>query len=101
MPPEIASKLWYFSLGVFGSLAIELVKILKTYQTGKPLPDEYRLKGYWATRIGLALTGGFMAVIYDVHTNILAVHIGLATPAILENLAKNPPGPARQTRSRS
>ena len=47
--------------------------------------------GFWIVRCILALIGGGLAVAYGVVSDIVAVHIGASTPAIIGMFAKEPP----------
>jgi hypothetical protein len=40
----------------------------------------------------LAVIAGVLVVAYKIDNPVLAFHIGAATPAIIENFAKKPPG---------
>jgi hypothetical protein len=80
-----------FLFGVIGASAVELLKILSYYETGRQFPLRYKRKGFWFARVILVMVGGAVAVAHDVPTAILAIHIGAATPAIIQTFARKPP----------
>ena len=80
-----------FLFGIAGSAAIEVLKILSIYESGRQFPARYKKKGFWFVRALLALIGGLLAWAYGVQSTILAFHIGAATPVILENLSRSRP----------
>jgi hypothetical protein len=80
-----------FLFGALGSVSVEVIKILSYYQTGGTFPKRYQSKGYWVTRVLLVFIGGALAVAYGVQSDIVAVHVGASTPAIIGTFAKEPP----------
>lgn len=83
--------LYIFLFGMLGSVAVELVKLLSLYEAGKSsLPARYRKWRFWIVRVLIAVTGGLLALAHNVQTPILAVHIGAATPVIIESFARRP-----------
>lgn len=83
-----------FLFGVVGSIAVEVLRVIRVYETGRRMPARYHRWGYWVMRSLLATTGGILAVAYAVKSDILAFHIGASAPAILATLARTPPGEA-------
>ncbi len=77
--------------GFMGNSAVEILKILSYYNAGGVFPKRYGKWGFWLSRVLLALIGGGLAVAYGVGSDIVAVHIGASTPAIIGMFAKNPP----------
>lgn len=80
-----------FLLGVFGSVAVEVLHVVSVYEAGKPLPSRYRRPGFWVARSLIALFAGVLAVAYDVRSPILAIHVGASTPIIIETFTRKPP----------
>jgi hypothetical protein len=78
-----------FLWGCVGSLAVEIVKIHWLYGTARRLPARYGSPVFWIARSLLALTGGGLAVAYRIETPVLALHLGAATPLIIQALAQN------------
>jgi len=72
-----------FLFGALGSVLIELIDILAYFRRGA-LPDRYHRILFWVSRIGLVAGSGFIAYAHDVQTKILAVHLGVATPLIVQ-----------------
>jgi hypothetical protein len=80
-----------FLFGVFGSLSVELVNIYRMYDNEKALPVRYKKLGFWIVRILLSLVGGGLVLAYNITIPILAIHIGAATPLIIQQLARTAP----------
>ena len=78
-----------FLWGFMGSLAVEIVQIHCLLGASRKLPLRYTKPIYWLTRLLLALTAGSLAVAYDTKTPVLALHVGAATPLIVQALAQN------------
>lgn len=78
-----------FFWGLVGSLAVEIVKIHWLYGASRRLPLRYRDPVFWIARSLLALTGGGLAVAYRIETPVLALHLGAATPLIVQALSQN------------
>jgi hypothetical protein len=83
------SPLVTFAWGFAGSVAVEVVTLLRFYYADPVrLPPRYRRWGFWVTRLTLALLGGALAVGYEIDQAILAFNIGAATPLIITSLAR-------------
>ena len=85
-----------FFCGILGGLGGELIHWASLYRQNVAAPYARKI-GYWLVTVGLIATGGAMAVVYfgSSAQAIVAVHIGAATPLILQKLvalAPNPPG---------
>lgn len=78
-----------FLWGFLGSLAVEIVRIHFLLGASRKLPLRYSNPGYWIARLLLALTAGSLAVAYDIKTPVLALHVGAATPLIVQALARH------------
>lgn len=78
-----------FLWGFVGSLAVEIVKIHLLLGASRRLPLRYLKPVFWIARVLLALTAGGLAVAYDIETPVLALHVGAATPLIVQALAQN------------
>jgi hypothetical protein len=78
-----------FLWGFMGSLAVEIVKIHYLLGTSRKLPLRYTRPIYWIARLLLALTAGGLAVAYDIKTPVLALHVGAATPLIVQALGQH------------
>ncbi len=83
------SSLQQFLWGFVGSLSVEIVQIHSLFDTSQKLPHRYSKPIYWIARLLLALTAGSLAVAYDIKTPVLALHVGAATPLIVQALAQN------------
>lgn len=79
-----------FLLGLFGSLAVEVVAVVRTYERGRTLSVRYQRPVYLLSRLLLAGAGGVLAWAYHVNNDILAVHIGASTPLLLEQMVRDP-----------
>lgn len=78
-----------FLWGLVGSMAVEVVKIHWLFGAARRLPVRYSDPVFWIARSLLALTGGGLAVAYRIETPVLALHLGAATPLIVQALAQN------------
>lgn len=78
-----------FLWGFVGSLSVEIVKIHLLLGASRRLPLRYLKPVFWIARLLLALTAGGLAVAYDIETPVLALHVGAATPLIVQALAQN------------
>ena len=85
-----------FLFGFLGSVAVEVVRVVRVYEEGRAFPARYRNRGFWVVRGVLALIGGCLAVAYRVPSDILALHVGASTPIITETFARTPPGENRR-----
>ena len=81
-----------FGWGVFGSVAIEAATLagVKTSERWS-LPEHYKSFNFWCVRAVLAIFSGGLAVAHGATTPLLCIHIGAATPLILQTFAKNAP----------
>lgn len=78
-----------FLCGFGGSVAVELVALLRVYER-EPilLPPRYKRLDYYVVRGCLAIVAGLFAVAYGVYDRpILAVNIGASAPLIFQALA--------------
>lgn len=78
-----------FLWGFVGSLAVEIVKIHLLLGASRRLPLRYLKPVFWIARLLLAVTAGGLAVAYGIETPVLALHVGAATPLIVQALAQN------------
>jgi hypothetical protein len=83
------SILQQFLWGFVGSLSVEIVKIHCLFGASLKLPHRYSKPIYWIARLLLAVTAGSLAVAYDIKAPVLALHVGAATPLIVQALAQN------------
>lgn len=84
--------MWFlqqFLWGFMGSVAVEIVQIHFLLGVSRKLPLRYSKPIYWIARLLLALTAGSLAVAYDIKTPVLALHVGAATPLIVQALAQH------------
>jgi hypothetical protein len=83
---------YLFILGFAGSGAVELVRLYRLLLAGRKFPTCYttRWKIYVPIRIGIALFGGWLVLIYGVESQILALQIGASTPSIVETVFRAP-----------
>ena len=79
-----------FLWGFGGSIAVEIVNVNQEFSTGQnELPKRYKNVWFWTWRVLLAAVGGGLAVAYGIATNrLLAANIGVATPLIIQALAR-------------
>jgi hypothetical protein len=80
-----------FFAGVFGSWAVEILTIYNCYSEKTHLPLRYKKVGFWVTRCFISIVAGGLAVAYNIKVPILAIHIGAATPIIIQQFASTKP----------
>ncbi len=80
--------------GCLGSIAVELVNIVRAYEDGKQLSVRYRRPGYLIARFLLCGVAGVLAMAYNTRQDLLSFHIGAATPAIIQLLSARVPNEA-------
>jgi divalent metal cation (Fe/Co/Zn/Cd) transporter len=78
-----------FLWGVVGSIAVEVVTLHSYYLRGQAPPARYHRFGFWVIRALLALVAGGLVICYGIESPILALHLGAATPLIVQSLANN------------
>jgi hypothetical protein len=83
-----------FGVGCGGGLIAELLHWWNLRESPQ-LPAYAKSPFYWVITIAMILMGGFMAWIYfgNRAEAIVAVHIGVATPLILQKLVTSVPEP--------
>jgi hypothetical protein len=84
---ELESAGQVFGVGCAGGVVLELVHWYAL--TRDPNFGVYkRSPFYWITSIGMAVAGGLLAMLYfgDQAEGILAFHVGLSAPLILQKL---------------
>lgn len=86
---SIETKL--FLCGFFGSALVEVLAILRYYQSSSRLPMRYKKIGFWFFRFLLAFAGGIFSVLYNPASLLLAVHIGVSTPLLVATLTETLP----------
>jgi hypothetical protein len=82
-----------FAWGCFGSLAVEVVDILKALQQSILLPGRYRRWLYWVVRLCIVCIAGGLVVATGSSTPIQAITIGAAAPLFFEKITERD-GPA-------
>lgn len=80
-----------FLCGVFGSIIVEALTILRYYQKPGGFPKRYSKRGFWAVRTVIAISGGVLAMLYDPTNLLLAAHVGASTPLIISTMEKTLP----------
>ena len=87
-----------FFMAVFGGLMVEVIRCYSSMTKNNVFPNEYSNWKFWIIRSLLILGGGVLAIAQQVQTDILAIQIGAAAPAIMTSfsqkaLEENPPQP--------
>lgn len=81
---------WTFVWGAVGSVAIEVATLYGVLQA-EPfrVPVRYRKRSFWCVRVCLALIAGALALAHRiVDKPLLAFHVGVATPLILQGMRR-------------
>lgn len=84
-----------FGVGCSGGVVAELLHWWGLRQTDK-LPDYSQSIIYWGVTLAMVVAGGFIAWLYFGNTaeGIVALHVGISTPLILQKLVTTAPQPA-------
>jgi len=84
-----------FFWGLVGSLAIEVVAAYQAINANHGrLPVRYKRVPFLVVRVFLSFVAGGLAVAYGIQHALLAMHVGAATPLILQRFARTVPGAA-------
>lgn len=86
-----------FLVAVAGSLSAECVNILNHYRAQRAAPPWVRMPVFWVCRLFVAAMGGVLSLAHGVDSALLAIHIGAATPLIIQSFASAAPTPAAPT----
>jgi hypothetical protein len=78
-------------IGFLGSVAVEVANVVRTLEAGKHLAARYRRPTFLIVRLLLAFISGAVALLYKPSSDLLAFHLGAATPAILQMLSTSQP----------
>ncbi len=82
-----------FLWGFVGSIGIEVVVAYQAISTNQGrLPVRFKRIPYIVVRLLLGMMAGGLAVAYQTQGPLLAVHVGAATPLILQTFARVIPG---------
>ena len=80
-----------FVCAVFGSVALEIINVLRIYEAGRVFPARYRRYGFWIVRLLVALSGGAVALIMKANNDYIAFQVGMTAPAIVIAMSRRPP----------
>jgi hypothetical protein len=78
-----------FLWGAGGSLAVPIVQAALNYNG--TLPELYERVTFYAIQLLLAAVAGGLALAHSASTALLAIHIGAATPLIVQGFSRQPP----------
>lgn len=80
-----------FFWGFTGSLATETPSLSRALRAGRALPKRFRRVSYWLARLAIAVVAGLVTVAAQVQSPLLAMHVGAATPLLLDLWQRKPP----------
>ena len=80
-----------FLFGVGGSVAVEVLRLVKLFQSDQKLPNPHHSRPLLDCAFPAGPAWRRLRVAYDVRSDILAVQIGASAPLLLEQLARTPP----------
>jgi hypothetical protein len=83
------TEMGIFLWGAGGSVAVPIVQAALNYQGA--VPDLYKSAPFYVIQILLAGVAGGLALAHSANTALLAVHIGAATPLIVQGFSRQPP----------
>jgi len=87
----IPSKPFFY--GVLGSVSGEVLVALKLASSSQEQdwPPKYSRKSFYALHFAIALIAGAIVEAYALQNLMAAFHIGVTTPILIEQLARQPP----------
>ncbi len=82
-----------FIYGVLGSMSGELLVALKLVSSSQEQswPPKYSRKAFYVLHCAIALIAGAIVEAYALQNLMAAFHIGVTTPILIEQLARQPP----------
>jgi len=83
----MAQFLW----GAAGSIAVEVVHLVRIFNSGKSFPKKFKTPWYWVARVMLAVVAGMVSAATQFNLPLLALQVGAATPMIVDGWAKRRP----------
>ena len=88
---------WAIILGFMGSIVVELMDVSRRFVTGRWL-KAHSSPLFWLLRVLIAIFAGVFAGAYvgDSKNWILAIHVGVSLPVIINAMMANPPGDSKQ-----
>jgi hypothetical protein len=77
-----------FACGFVASIAVDVVIATEVFNPGRiRVPERYRHPMFYLLRLVVALLAGFLAIVENANSPILAVIIGASAPLIFRGLA--------------
>ena len=85
----LTSMLTVFAVGAFGGALLELVHWWNLRRRNTRFPNYARSPFYWCVTLLMVLAGGALSVFYfgEKAEAMIALHVGISTPLILQKLA--------------
>jgi hypothetical protein len=83
------SLMQLFFWGWLGSVAVPVVQLALQYKGS--LPEIYLRLSFYVIQFSLALIAGGLAIAHGANTALLAMHIGAATPLIVQGFSAKAP----------
>lgn len=96
---SLTSMLTVFAVGALGGALLEIVHWWNLRRRNVKFPNYAKSPFYWCVTILMALAGGAVAVFYfgDQAEAMVALHVGIATPLILQKLATTMASPGARS----
>lgn len=89
---QLDSALRMFTCGFMGSIAVELSYVVDRFKRGQKFPQCYSNWPYYVARTTLAVFAGWLAaIVYQSHNEMLAFHVGVSAPLIVNHFSEKPP----------
>ena len=95
----LTTMLSVFAVGALGGALLELIHWWNLRRRNSRLPKYAKSPFYWAVTVLMALAGGAVSVFYfgNQAEAMLALHVGVSTPLILQKLATTMASPGART----
>ncbi len=96
---SLTSMLTVFVVGALGGALLELVHWWNLRRRNARFPNYAKSPFYWCVTILMALAGGAVAVFYfgEQAEAMVALHVGISTPLILQKLATTMASPGARS----
>ncbi len=99
----LTSLLEVFIVGTIGGLVLELIHWWNLRRRNPKFPKYAKSIFYWVVTAGMAVVGGVLAVFYfgDQAEAIVALHVGISAPLILQKLSTTMAQPGARSETNS
>lgn len=84
-----SSPIYFFLIGTFGSIAVEVgAAVSAAGRSDGKFPVKYHRLPFLGWRFVLAVAAGILALVFQAHSGLAALYIGISAPLILDRASK-------------